>query len=351
MRDLLLELVQVTVGKRDRLSRVLSEGEWKSLRALASGQGLVAFLTDGFDRLPLDQVPPEEEMVHWIGDRMRKEAAHSSHWKAQCALADLLKKGGLKTLVLKGEVFAECWPNSERRSSSDMDCFLLGADDAWEQGNRLVEAAGYEVQRTYYKNSTWLLPKLMVENHRWLTPFRGNKRLMALERLLQRLMREDQGSSRFAGTELWRPPVMASAIFLIEHAYSHFLHEGLTWRLILDWPFYLQAHSSELDMTELAGWIDLYGFRKFFTSYVQLGKYCLGLVTKNDLSDADKLMLSDVWAPQDLHETVDGLRGKLALVGNTWRARWKYRKFTDMNWMQALWIQVNGYLFEKDATL
>ena len=55
-------------------------------------------------------------------------------------------------------------------------------------------------------------------------------------------------------------------------------------------------------------------------------------------------MLEDIWAPLDVHETVTGLRGKLALAGNTWRARWKYRLFTDMTWLRALWIQAKGVM-------
>lgn len=62
-------------------------------------------------------------------------------------------------------------------------------------------------------------------------------------------------------------------------------------------------------------------------------------------------MMEDIWAPLDVHETVIGVRGKLALVGNTWRARWKYRFFTDISWHRALWIQVKGYLFEKEPKI
>lgn len=58
-------------------------------------------------------------------------------------------------------------------------------------------------------------------------------------------------------------------------------------------------------------------------------------------------MLEDIWAPLDVHETVTGLRGKLALAGNTWRARWKYRQFTDMTWLRALWIQAKGVVIGK----
>ena len=34
-----------------------------------------------------------------------------------------------------------------------------------------------------------------------------------------------------------------------------------------------------------------------------------------------------------------------------WWAKWKYRNFTDMTWIQALWIQVKGFLFEKKPKL
>lgn len=67
-----------------------------------------------------------------------------------------------------------------------------------------------------------------MENHQFMVPFRGNRTLKNLEIFLQSMMLNDKGVDRFEGTWLYRPPVMVSALFLIEHAYSHFLHEGLT---------------------------------------------------------------------------------------------------------------------------
>lgn len=65
----------------------------------------------------------------------------------------------------------------------------------------------------------------------------------------------------------------------------------------------------------------------------------------------DKRMLEDVWAELDVHDTVRGIKGKLALAGNTWRARWKYKYFSNISMTQALWIQVKGFLFEKRPKL
>lgn len=140
---------------------------------------------------------------------------------------------------------------------------------------------------------------------------------------------------------------MVSALFLIGHAYSHFLHEGLTWRLVLDWQMFSRRHRDEIDWPELEARVDEFGFRRFYDSFCRLGRYLVGEYSADGLTPADCRMLSDIWALLDVHETVTGLRGKLALAGNTWRARWKYRLFTDLTWLQALWIQAKGVVLGK----
>ena len=157
--------------------------------------------------------------------------------------------------------------------------------------------------------------------------------------------------NRFEGTWLFRPPVMVTALFLIEHAYSHFLHEGLTWRMVLDWTLFSQKHQEEIDYSELEKRIDELGFRRFYESFTQIGSYMLGELAPRDLHPSDIRMIEDIWAPLDTHKTVEGIRGKMALAGNTWRARWKYHYFTDITWFTALWIQVKGFLFEKNPKL
>ena len=142
-----------------------------------------------------------------------------------------------------------------------------------------------------------------------------------------------------------------SALFLIEHAYSHFLHEGLTCRLVLDWMMFSRRHRDEIDWAVLEAKIDEYSFRKFYDSYLRLGRFLMGELGEDALSQNDRRMLSDIWAPLDVHEDVHGLGGKLALAGNTWRARWKYRLFTDMSWLKALWIQAKGVVFEKNPKI
>lgn len=353
LNDFLLDLIRLGIGVKSEVA-VPDIIDWSYLQSLAKRHWLAAVAMDGIEKIPQDRRPQKKDIIQWIGETIREESLYTVRHDAAAGMASLLNSDGIRTYILKGAVVAECYPKPAHRLSVDMDCYLMpqnGDEDVWERGNRMMEDNGFVVKRDYYKNSTFKLTGLSVENHRFFTPFRGNERLKRLERMLQSLVAADKGEDRFEDTFLFRPPVMASALFLIEHAYSHFLHEGLTWRHVLDWMMFSKKHIDEIDLAELEARIDEFGFRRFYDSFHRLGRYLLGEVDKSDLNRCDQLMLADIWAPLDLHETVSGIKGKLALAGNTWRARWKYRHFSEISMPRALWIQVFGYLFDRNPSV
>ena len=348
-----LQLVQLGIGASND-SLFSKDVDWAQLKALADAQGLSAVVLDGVEILSGDNKPPKAFLLEWIGEVLQCEQTYKLHQEVATDMANLFHKNGIKTYILKGRIIAECYPKPEHRVSSDMDCFLLPEQsdfDAWELGNDLIKAKGFEVGTGFYKNSSFLLPGLLVENHQFMVPFRGNKKLTNLEVLLQNLLRSDKGEDRFEGTYLYRPPVMVSALFLIEHAYSHFLHEGLTWRMVLDWVIFSRKHEKEILWCDFDALVEEFGFKQFYDSYVRLGKYLLGKLVEGDLTKVDKKMLADVWAPLDLHETLQGVKAKFQLAGNFWRARWKYKYFTNMNWVCALFEWVAGAIFNRYPTL
>ena len=353
IQDTFLRLVRLGIGTLEDIP-ALEGVDWHAVEDLANEQGLLGVMLDGVDKLPRELRPEKKAIIQSIGQLVQTEQMYAVQEHAAAEMALLLHQHGIRTYVLKGAVVSECYPRPEHRRSVDMDCFLLpedGSEDVWEKGNRVVEEAGFEVARGFYKNSTFHLPGLAVENHRFMTPFRGNRRMRRLERLLQAMMAEDAGSDRLEGMWMYRPPVMVSALFLVEHAYSHFLHEGLTWRHVLDWQMFRRRHQDEIDRHSFDVSVDEFGFRKFYESYCRLGRSLIGDVAADGLSPVDLLMLSDVWTPLDLHESLHGVKAKFQLAGNYWRARWKYKLFTDMTWVRALMEWVLGAVFDREPRL
>lgn len=356
LHELFLHLVRLGIG-HTATTEITGKVDWVALKALAERQGLSAVVLDALntDGTNLADSMPVQMKLEWIGEVFQMESRSDAQKKAAEALGELFHANYIRTYVLKGAVISECYPNPRHRLSADMDCFLLplkGNFDAWKLGNDLVGAKGYEVGDGFYKNSSFHLPGLLVENHQFMTPFRGNKKLRNLEKVLQSFMASDDGENKFEGTWLYRPPVMESALFMIEHAYSHFLHEGLTWRMVLDWVLFRDKHKSEIDWVTLDALIDEFWFRKFYDSYHHLGQYLIGEVKEfNALSVQDKRMLDDIWAPLDLHDSLQGVKAKFQLAGNYWRARWKYKYFTDMTWVKALSEWVLGAVFDRHPKL
>ena len=331
--------------------------DWEVVSELAVRQEVLAFVFDGFVRL-YESGPTVPEMPlalkkKWIGTVYQIEVDASEQQRKAQRMAQLFKENSIRTYVLKGQVIAECYPKPAHRLSADLDCFLLPSDgsnfNAWESGNVLMEEKGFKVSRGFYKNSSFRMKGWLVENHRYMTPFRGNKRLEALEVHLQELIRSDEGLDKFDGVELYRPPVMFSALFLIEHAYSHFLHEGLTLKHLTDWVMFRRRHEAEIDWDVFNVDIDSVGLRRFYEAYTHVGEFIIG--EREALSEPEQRMMDSVWEGLDLHDTVKGVKGKLNLVGNTLRAAWKYRYFSPISMIHALWIQVKGVLFDRHPRL
>lgn len=346
----------VRLGIGHQASSLIEPVDWNAIEALAERQGLLPIVVDGIETLPDAIRPPKIALLRLIGEALQMEQQYALQRKTAVDMARLFHDNCIRTYVLKGEVVAECYPKPEHRISADFDCLLLpevGEDDVWEKGNQLIENAGYKVGHGFYKNSSFDLPGLMVENHRFMVPFRGNKTLRRLEKYLQSemLSHKPLPSDFFHQTSLCRPPVMVSALFLIEHAYSHFLHEGLNWRHVLDWVMFSDKYKDEIDWNQLSAFIDEYGFRKFYDSYHRLGLYLIGEFQDSSFTIQDKLMLDDIWAPLDLHETLYGVKAKFQLAGNYWRARWKYKHFTDTTWVRALFEWVSGAMFDRHPAL
>ena len=351
--EVFIRLVRLGIGVHQSIQLPASIN-WNRLYSIAESQGLSAIVLDGLGLLPLEQRPAKKDLLQLIGCVLQAEERYAIQWKAADEMSLLFANNAIRTYVLKGYVISECYPNPIHRPSVDMDCFLLpdrSIFNAWDLGNQLIRHAGFEVDTSFYKNSTFYLPGLTVENHKYMVPVRGSRQLKSLEKILRSYILSDKGEDRIQGTHLFRPPVIMSALFIIEHAYSHFLHEGITWRHVLDWIMFSGKHKSDIDWNTLNALIDEFGFRKFYDSYCNLGKYLLGVIEERSLTKLDKKMLADIWAPLDLHETQDKVKLRLALAGSTLRARWKYYYFTPISMPHALWIQVKGFLFEKQPKL
>ena len=336
--------------------------DWEALISEADRQGVAVLASDGLQRLYDEGVYSADNdketrrmKARWFGKTMTYEQRYAGQLAAARKMGKWLAEEGIRTVVMKGFTVSECYPVPSHRFSADLDCFLIRDGEhmeAYELGNQAIEKHGIKVGRGFYKNSSFDLPGLHVENHRFCTPCRGNDTLLRLERLLQGMVL-DGSPAPIGDTGLFSPPPMFSALFLTEHAYSHFLHEGLNLRHILDWALFRRRHAGDVDWPRFDAYCAEFGFTRFLESIDHLGEYVLGGRSLDELTPKDKRMLDSVWEGLSLHPELDArtFRAKVAFAGNTVRSAWKYRAYSDIPMLQALWIQVKGVVLKRNVEL
>ena len=352
VKESFLALVRLGLGLP--ATDIRGDIDWQSLQELATQHGLSGVALDGIEQLPEQQRPGKLDLLQWIGEMLQNESSLSVQWDVACKMADVFDQNYIRTYILKGLVIAECYPNPNRRVSTDIDCFLLpkkGNFDAWSLGNELLKYHGCKVGVDFYKHSDFYLQDVKVENHRFMTPCRGNKWLMKMETVLQSLLKEDKGKDKIASSNLCRPPVMASALFIIEHSYSHFMGEGLSWKYVADWVLFEKKHRKEIEWGSFLGLLEEFGLKKFFDSFNMICKFLAGEVPEDALSKRDKKLLDDIWDDFRMVGNDHNFCGKLSLALKTIRSAWKYHYFAVISMPHALWIYTKGYLFTKIPTL
>lgn len=333
---------------------------WSALIEEATRQSVTVIASDGLQKLydkgvysDLGDKELRRTKARWFAKTMEYEQRYVEQLASAKKMSKWLAEEGIQMVVLKGMTVSECYPIPSHRYSSDFDCFLLKGGEhlsAYELGNRAMEKHGLVVDRVFYKNSSFDVGALHVENHKFCTPFRGNETLRRFEQILQGMIM-DGPLTQIGDTGLLKPPALFSALFLTEHAYSHFLHEGLTLKHILDWAVFCRKHWPDVGWKAFDRYVDEYGFRRFYNAFNHIGEFVLGEREESELTEPEQRMLSSVWLGLDLHESVRGVIGKILLAGNTFRAAWKYRNYSDISMAKALWIQVKGVLFERNPKL
>ena len=343
----------------------LSASDWTELYRVAKRQGVTAVLFEKVQQLPKEQAPSKELVMRWISNTLSIEKHTKTIYERCVDFAQLMHGHGLQTLVLKGISISQYYPTPWYREFGDLDCYLYknngGSiiwDGCYEEGNRIAEQAGYEVERGHYKHSHISYGGLEVENHQFALPVKDGKDTKALEKELRRLIGEAKVLIPIADTHLRRPTADFNALFLTAHAMNHFLYESIKMRHVMDWALFLKAEQDNVDWENFWQWCE----RMHYTRFVQCINYIcvhhLGLqvhafpVKQNEkIERLSARVLKDIFEGDSLYRKgYKGLRFRLALASSYFKSMWKFHRIYQQS---AVWLLVKRTMgmFVKNVKL
>lgn len=127
MLDLFVELLQVSLGAREGLSRVPTSREWEKLFEESARQAVSGIAFGGVQKLPDTQRPPQMLLFEWIGLSEQIRQQNLVVDKQTREVWNQLKNDGLDAAILKGQGIATLYGElAPYRQSGDIDIWVKG---------------------------------------------------------------------------------------------------------------------------------------------------------------------------------------------------------------------------------
>ncbi len=314
---MIFELLQIAIGKRDRLSHTPTIEEWRSLFADSQKQSVVGIAFAGVERLPKEQWPPQALLFEWIGAAERIKQKNALLDRQCVKLQKRFAEAGIKTSILKGQGVARYYDVSSLRQPGDIDIYV---DCGRERIFEIIDSLEFRGDRQSEDKKRKSLIRDWDYKHLHLDVFRDTEvevhyRVEVLlnlwkNRKLQKwfaahteeifgLTDSAKVTDKTDSVTFVTPTVEFNRFYILLHIYRHFLYEGVGLRQLLDYYFVL-LHTDCTDNTDAIKALKQFGMWKFARGVMWILQEVFGLEREymfcEPLESEGQFILSEVMA-------------------------------------------------------
>ena len=340
--------------------------DWSAIRTLAEQQGLYAIVLDGIEKLPASVRPPQEMLLEWIGEVLQGyEYRFEQYEGAISNLAGFYNSQGFKMMVLKGYACAINWPKPAHRPCGDIDIWLFGkqkeADEALiktntiatphSQGENLTDRTNsITIDKSHHHHTVFEWDSFTVENHYDFVNVHAHRSSAELEKIFKELGKDDTHYVEVHGEKVYLPSPNLHALFLIKHMVSHFAAAEINLRQVLDWAFFVEKHTKEIDWKWLDGMLDNYSMKDFVNCIngicVENLGYDAGIFQEVQFLPALKdRILNDILNPEYTSAEPKGFARRFIYKykrwqGNAWKQRLCYKESRWEYFWSGIWAKM-----------
>jgi len=303
--NLFFELLQVSIGSKDKLSSVPSATEWEELYTLAEKHAVIGVCFNGIQILykyQSNQVSnlPIKLKMKWLGLTANIQIKNKLLNQRAKEVTEMFAEGGFHSVVLKGQGLARLYDDCSLRQSGDIDLWVNGKR---EEVIAFMKQKGWEIGRSVvHHTDVEIFPDTSIEIHhypsytfspiRWL---RYKKWFRKHSTIQFQLMDKTVG--------FCYPSLEFNLVYVLLHIYRHVFHEGIGLRQLMDYYMVLQAanksESERLKKQEKAMKIlKWFGLGRFASAVMYVEQQVFGLkdnliICSPDI-EAGQFLLSEI---------------------------------------------------------
>ena len=342
LHESFLQLIRLGIGT-SKDAKIPKDADWKAVKTLADEQGLSAVILDGIDKLNTNlsnstNTLPLQMKLEWIGEVLQNyEQRYSAYENAIGSLADFYNQHGFKMMVLKGYACSLDWPKPEHRPCGDIDIWQFGkqqeADKALQKLSRIGELENnIEIDNSHHHHTVFEWSGFAVENHYDFVNVHHNKSNAEIEKVFKNLGEDDSHFVDVYGEKVYFPSPNLHALFLLRHSMIEFASTGINLRQLLDWAFFVEKHTKEIDWLWLEGMLDKFGMRRLYDIFNGICVEDLGFEVNIFSRVQFEPTLKDTVLNEILYPAIPNIKPR----GFFSRVAWKYRRWKANEWKHRL---------------
>lgn len=347
--EALLKLIRLGLGHSDVLENEIIE--WPAIKVLADKQGLTAMVLDGIERLSDELRPPKVLLLNWIGEVMQNyEARYTEYEKAISSLAGFYNQHGYKMMLLKGYACSLDWPKPNHRPCGDIDIWQFGQYK--ESDAALACEKGRKIDNSHHHHTVFEWDDFLVENHYDFINVYHHRSNVELEKIFKELGKDDSHFVEFNGEKLYLPSPNLHALFLLKHTMNDFTSFSMSLRQLIDWSFFVEKHTKEVDWEWLIEILNKFHMIEFYNTINAICVGDLGFDAKIFPSvqfrpDLKDMVLNDILFPKFSASEPSHLIPRLLYKYRRWQGNaWKQKLcYSESRW-SAFWNSVWGHLLK-----
>ena len=341
--DTFLSLVRLGIGHH---SGALPESiNWSEMESMATRHGLSAILIDGVEKLPESLSPSKMVLLQWIGEVLQNyEQRYELYRRNIAELAGWYNAHGFKMMVLKGYACSLDWPKPEHRPCGDIDIWQFSEQK--EADTLLAKDKGIKIDSSHHHHTVFYWGDFMVENHYDFVNVHARQSSKTLEPIFKELGKDDSHFVEVNGKKVYLPSPNLHALFLLRHMVSHFVGANVTLRQVLDWAFFVEKHTKDIDWDWFVNVVEKYHMKDFLN--------CINAICVEDLSFPVEIfknvqfepnlkgrILNDILSPEFMTEEPRNLLKRLMYKYRRWRGNaWKQELCYNESVWSAFWMGI-----------
>lgn len=272
MNELFFELIRVSLGIQDRMSRVPTPKMWHSMYKMAEKQSLVGICFCGVQRLCDSDAEDycgmtELQYLTWMGMAAEIQKRNQEMDEYTARSLTFFRAKGFPCVALKGQVIARLYGNlQDLRQSGDIDVWLASGREKIYQLSRdvLGNITGANYHHIHFplcegdSADSGQIPEIEVHIYPSFlsNPFKN--------RQLHKFCKLYEPSGLEPGTDT--PSLAFDLVYIMIHCYRHLCGHGVGMRQVMDYYFVLKEASRSLSPEEKSGcvmWIKKLGLGRF----------------------------------------------------------------------------------------